>query len=237
MTDADDILHDLLTVQRERERRAGDAPLQRRVRLLKSYQQARFRRTYDDLLLSPRYQPAARFFLEELYGPADFARRDADFARIVPAIVRLFSGDIVGTVRMMAALHALSERLDTRMAEWLPEDEIDPAAYARAWHLAGSPDERERQIEMVVSLGRQMDQLTRKRVLRHGLRLMRGPARAAGLQALQATLESGFEAFTTMQGAEGFLETIGERERRLAAALFSRAPDAPPPAELPVAMR
>ena len=59
---------------------------------------------------------AARFFLDDLYGPRDFSERDAQFARIVPALVRLFPHEIVGTVQALAALHALSERLDSAMA-------------------------------------------------------------------------------------------------------------------------
>ena len=39
-------------------------------------------------------------------------------------------------------------------------------------------------------------------LLRNALRLMRGPARAAGLAELQHTLESGFDIFKAMKGAE-----------------------------------
>jgi len=50
----------------------------------------------------PRYGPAAHFFLEELYGPRDFADRDTQFARVVPALVRLFPREIVATVAILA---------------------------------------------------------------------------------------------------------------------------------------
>ncbi len=57
--------------------------------------------------------------------------------------------------------------------------------------------------------------------MRSSLRLMRGPAQAAGLGDLQRFLEAGFEAFGAMKGAQAFLGWIGERERALAAALFA----------------
>jgi hypothetical protein len=62
-------------------------------------------------------------------------------------------------------------------------------------------------------------------MLRHSLRLMRGPARAAGLGALQSFLEAGFDTFRGMRGAEEFLSLIGQRERALAAALFASSPE------------
>jgi hypothetical protein len=56
------------------------------------------------------------------------------------------------------------------------------------------------------------------------LRMMRGPASAAGLGALQRFLESGFDTFRAMAkrpgGAEGFLEIIEARESALMALLF-----------------
>ena len=57
-------------------------------------------------------------------------------------------------------------------------------------------------------------------MLRTSLKAMRGPARAAGLGALQTFLESGFEAFGAMRGAHEFLATIRERETELARRLF-----------------
>ena len=114
---ADAILQPLVQVARERELREADAALNARVAALKAYQQARFRRTYADLLASPRHGATARFFLDELYGSRDFSQRDAQFPRIVPALTRMFPADTVQTVVRLAQLHALTETLDTAMGE------------------------------------------------------------------------------------------------------------------------
>src|SRR5689334_2866700 len=105
---ANAILEALQQVDAERARRDADPALHERVLALKRYQQQRFARTYADLLAQDRYAPAARFFLAELYGPRDYRARDAQFARVVPALVRLFPDDVVHTVRALSALHALS---------------------------------------------------------------------------------------------------------------------------------
>ena len=62
-------------------------------------------------------------------------------------------------------------------------------------------------------------------LLRGALHMMRGPAKAAGLPALQAFLEVGFDTFKAMGGAAEFLSTVGLRERALAQALFSTSVD------------
>ena len=57
---------------------------------------------------------------------------------------------------------------------------------------------------------------------------MRGPARAAGLGELQHSLESGFDIFKAMKGADEFIAFIAARERALAEALFAAGSAARP---------
>lgn len=216
----------LARVAAERAARAADPVLGRQVDRVKQYQQDRFRRTYADLLESPRYAGAARFFLEELYGPSDFSRRDAEFARIVPALVRLFPEEVLRTVDSLGALHALSERFDTAMGRALPSDTAGALAgddYARAWRRCGDEPGRRQQIGLVRTVGESIDRLTRVPMLRTSLRLMRGPARASGLGTLQTFLETGFDQFHAMKGADAFLSIIEQRETALADALFDNS--------------
>lgn len=218
---AESLLKELRAVDAERERRAADPALDARVQALKAFQQRRFAHTYADLLATPRYAAATRFFLHELYGPADYRDRDAQFARVIPTLTRLFPEDVVDTVARLARLHALSERLDTAMAERLPSAEFTPRDYAGAWRACGEPAARREQIALTMAVGEALDRLTRKPLLRQTLRLMRGPAHVAGMGALQTFLESGFDTFRAMRGAGEFLATVQRREETLAAALFS----------------
>jgi hypothetical protein len=214
------ILAELEAVEFERRRRAATPGLQARVQSVKAYQQKRFSHTYADLLAHRRYVGAARFFLDELYGPGDFSQRDAQFARVVPALVRLFPQDVVDTVWTLSRLHALSEQLDSEMGCQLPGEHADAQSYLQAWRGTGRAAERDAQVDLVVSVGASLDNLTRRPLLRQTLRMMRGPARAAGLSALQGFLEKGFDTFQAMRGASEFLDTVSTRERALALALF-----------------
>lgn len=231
---AEQILVSLQEVVAQRALRKRDLELGVRVQAIKTYQHARFKQTYADLLAHARYGGAALFFLEDLYGPGDFTSRDDQFARIVPGLVRMFPRDIVATVHALGQLHALSEKLDTLMGVALSNaahvdaggSAVDGARYGRCWRDVAGPADRERQIALMLNVGEALEGYTRNPLLRTSLRLMRGPAQAAGLGALQTFLERGFDTFRAMRGAREFLSTIAERERALAAALFGGA-DAP----------
>lgn len=219
--DSNRILDGLGRVEAQRRRRMAEPSLMARVSAIKMFQSRRFSKTYADLLSDARYAAAARFFLDELYGPYDFSTRDAQFARIVPALVRLFPREIVETVSVLATLHALSEELDTEMALAWPDAGTEPRFYVEAWQRVGRRADRMEQIALMYSVGRALDGYTGNPLLRHSLRLMRAPAKAAGLGALQHFLESGFDTFRAMRGAEPFLRTIAERETGLCGRMFA----------------
>lgn len=219
------ILDALSTVARLRHQaNAADPGLQQRVLALKDYQARRFARSYADLLQSPRHGPATAFFLHELYGAQDFSARDAQFVKVVPALVRLFPTEVIVTVEQLVKLHALTEQLDTSLAGKLPNGAaICRENYVLAWNACAQPEARQQQLDLTLAVGRSLDSLTRRRTLRRALQLMRRPAELAGLSALQRFLECGFDAFAQMQGADEFLATVAQRESSLANALWQSA--------------
>jgi len=223
---AEAILENLRVVANERSIRAATPGLSEKVDALKAFQQRRFAHTYADLLATSRYGPAASFFLDELYGPSDFTRRDTQFARVVPGLVRLFPSEVVQTVSTLGELHALSERLDTIMATEMDIGRVTPRQYIAAWQRTDHATERETQIRLTLDVAARLDHFTRKILLRNSLRLMRGPARAAGLAELQHFLECGFDTFRAMDGADEFISIVSLRERALASSLFSATEEA-----------
>lgn len=213
-------------VSRLRELQARQDGLRGAVVAVKALQARRFAGTYADLMAGPTYGPATRFFLHELYSDRDFAERDAQFARIAGTIEKFFPSVVVQTAVDLAQLHALTETLDHDMGvQWLAAagEEQDAMRYATAWRAVGRRADRDAQLRDVLAIGEEMARLTRAPGLRAMLRMMRGPASAAGLGALQKFLETGFDTFGAM--ARGghvpvFLRTIREREQALIATLF-----------------
>jgi len=207
--------------------RTGDAPLGAVVATVKTLQARRFAGTYVDLMASPAFGPAARFFLEELYSDKDYTARDQQFARIAGTLQTMFPRPVVDTAVALAVLHAQTENLDQDMGRaWLQADAAAPEAprYAAAWRAVGQRTGRQQQLARVLAMGRDLARLTRTPGLRTMLRMMRGPATAAGMGALQQFLEAGFDTFGQLarqRGAvEQFLATIEQREQVLMHLLF-----------------
>lgn len=228
-TSAADLIRTHLARVDQLRRQAHTEGWQSAVDEVKLLQAHRFRATYSDFLQHPRYAPATRFFLDELYGVHDFVQRDAQFSRIAGALERLFPEAVAQLAVDLAETHALTEVLDQKLAtHWQTLDPGLPAAtrYILSWRLTNSRESRERQLTVIQHMGLELQRLTRMKSLRLGLRMMRNPARVAGLDVLQHFLESGFDAFSSLGDARPFLNAINERESRWVQAFFEQPMDA-----------
>ena len=186
---------------------------------LREWQASRLARTHADLLASPRFGPAAAFFLSDLYGPKDFSERDHEVERIVPTLIALLPAAAICTISQAIEVDALSEELDAAMVEELRRAGaigcITGPAYAEAYRRCDNHELRERQIMLIREVGESLDRLTRKPLVGAALRMMRAPAQLAGLGELHAFLDLGYSTFRRMGSAEEFLRIIVERETRL----------------------
>ena len=190
------------------------APLQR-------WQAARLTGNFEDFLADPRTTPAARFFLDDLYGDQDVSARDRDVERVLPLMRKLLPPHLIETAADAIELAWVSHAFDLRMAEALEGivrkgGKIDAAAYAEAYRRVGRPRLREHQIELVLKVGATLDHAVHKPWIPRLLRASRLPAKIAGLGQLQTFLERGFAAFQALDGADDFLAEIARREREVA---------------------
>ncbi len=193
-------------------------------RAVRIWQNQRFARTYADLSRNPRYHPAVEFFLRELYGDVDMTARDADVVRVLPLMIKLLPAVALQTIRDALAFEALSERFDTELARHLGNRPLDLISYGEAFRACGERDERQQQVRCVNQIGGALDRTTRWPLIGTTLKLMRAPARAAGLEKLQEFLEGGYAAFRQMRGAEEFLATVARRETAIVERLFAGHP-------------
>lgn len=227
MTDiAQGIREALARVARIRQQTTADPVLAAAVTTVKTWQSRRFACTYADILGrdATGYRPAAEFFLTELYSAQDYTDRDAQFSRIAGPIDKLFPAKVGALALALAQLHAMTEALDQAMGRAWPATGTAANGYVAAWRSVGRRSERQAQLDIVLGIGTELGKLTRTVGLRSLLRMMRTPAHAAGLGALQGFLESGFDTFgalgRTRGGVQGFLGLIAQREQALITQLF-----------------
>jgi hypothetical protein len=203
---------------------AGEPELARRLAHVQKWQSKRLLRSHADLHANPRYRLAVEFFFNELYG-GDARRRDADLIKVQGAMARLLPREALHALCLAVQLEILSQELDAEVARALPAAAITVPRYAEAYRAAGRRADRERQIALTIEIGRYLESVVRRPMVRMLVKLARGPAHAAGFGLLQEFLERGLDAFEAMHGATEFLDTVSEREREAMNRLFSGAKD------------
>jgi len=222
-----ELVHQLERARVLHEQRAAAPRLAAALDRLAAWQSKRLRATYADIAREQRYARAIEFFQTDLYGPGDFSRRDTDLARVTPMMVRVLPEGVIVMVLRAMELSTLSHELDRALlAQLAVSAPLSVATYCDAYRALGKRHQRERQIELIVTIGRAMDHYVGKPLVRSTLAAMRQPARLAGLGTLQHFLERGVAAFRRMNGAGEFLATIETRETALMNAIFAgeRAP-------------
>ena len=192
-----------------------DNDFERRLKEVKTWQQRRLTRTYADLAADKRYAPAIAFFLDELYGIKDSTVRDRDLVRMYPTMKRLLPKFAFEAVTMALELDVLAEEFDQALTIALGRQTLTEASYLRAFRVVGRREDRLRQVVLMQAVGEGLDRMVRKPLIFSTLKMLRGPAKMAGLGEMQQFLEAGFTAFRHMHGADDFLATIANREKVL----------------------
>ena len=198
--------------------------------VLQRWQSARLEKTFTDFLAEPRTEPAARFFLDDLYGDYDVTSRDRDVERVLPLMRKLLPAHLIETAADAIELAWISHALDMRMAEQLERlsprsKKLDEALYAKAYRAVGKTRLRAHQIALILRVGKTLDEAVHKPWIPRLLRASRLPAKFAGLGTLQTFLERGFAAFKELRGADDFLNAIAKREHETSRRLMAGADD------------
>jgi hypothetical protein len=213
--------------RRLRRRFQEDRALAARLTGLKQWQIARLTRTYADLAASERYRPAVEFFLQDLYGGPELARRDEQMLRVYPLMERMLPKPALSTLIDAVRLETLSQELDAAMVLELPAaDPLTTESYATAYRHLGREPDRRRQIDLLVKVGRDLEATLANPLILPLLKMLHRPAHIAGFGALQDFLERGFTAMRRLGDANEFLATIERRESRIMQELLTAPAEA-----------
>jgi hypothetical protein len=182
---------------------------------LQQWQRTRLARSFDDLARHQGCGPAVHFFLSELYGGLDFRQRDQDMSKVMPVMTRFLPDGTLGVMSEAFELQAISLEFDMAMAAEMARRgmrRLDMQDYCDVYRAADDRAGRERQILLIRKLGYDLDKLVRWPLVNYLVRLLRGPAHAAGFGSLQEFLEAGLASFRALEDTAMFIETIYERE-------------------------
>jgi hypothetical protein len=227
----DDRLLDYLRLTQVGRHEAVDGQgLEPALAVLRAWQSVRLAATHADLLAHPRFAPACRFFLSDVYAPRDFSQRDHDITRVYHSMRRILPPEIRRSLELVIELNIITNSLDRQLAGVLSgelgmADTLTAELYAEGFRRCNNYDERAQQIELIVTTGRAIDKLIHRPAVGLALRLARAPAYLGGWHELQDFLERGYAAFKHMGHADAFLQTIAGRERRILDQIYAAHPD------------
>ena len=134
---------------------------------LRRWQGARLAREYADLQSDPQHKKAVDFFVHDLYGTDGIAWRDRDLRRMLGHRLRAWlPASLLATAADALTLDLVSHEFDLAMAGALHDAkssgaELDERTYAQAYRTVGDRPGRERQIELLIKVGRDLDRIVR----------------------------------------------------------------------------
>ena len=166
--------------------------------------------------------------MSDLYGGLDFRQRDQEMTRVMPVMIRFLPDKALVALAEAFELQALSLELDAAMARYMEQvglNQLDMRSYGNVYRNSSDREGRERQILLIRKLGRDLKTLVHRSIINYLLRLLRGPAHAAGFGNLQEFLETGLAAFRALEDPDHFVDTIYIREWAAMERLFDGDPD------------
>ena len=173
------------------------------------------------------YADAVDFVINELAGK-NVVERDRQLARVAPIITAMLPLRLLQMMATAARFNARPLEINLGICHLLQvdgilPDEIPEDAYFAASREVSSYDESIALLEASITLGKSLESTVRNRWVGMTLKLMSGPAHAAGYGALQDFLENGYQTFRKIPDVDDFLSEV----RRVMTAIFDRVFGAP----------
>lgn len=220
----------LREIQRLEHQRVEGKPPDQKTSLLRKWQSERLARTYADFAQNPRYKPALRFFLEDLYGARDFSQRNHDIRRLYDLVRHIAPEPMIRPLILSVELHYLTENLDERLLDVLVNqlgvsESITVPQYAEGYRRCDNYAQRLQQIDLIHDLGSLIDEIVRMPFSGAMLKLGKLPLERGGWHELMAFMERGYNAFKHMRGGGPFLANVRRRERRVLDRIYADEPD------------
>jgi hypothetical protein len=213
-----EFIHILKNLEDHRDALASENQLDPQLVLLREWQNKRLENTYFDLLADKRYRPACEFFLNDVYAPRDFSRRDHDAEQLYASLSKYLPEALLKLLADVIYLNQVSNSLDVSLLNVLKNDlgvtdRITPETYSEAYRICDNYSKRKEQIDILVLILRKAGNAARRPIAGISLRLAAVPARQTGWTDLYQFLLRGYQASRPMHNdLDFFINTIQFRE-------------------------
>lgn len=197
-----------------------------RLSAIQNWQKKRMQHVHAALFTVPEHHLMTQYFLNQLYGGANFNVLAEQCERIINA-TKTFEGllpdSVLNTALKATELSVLAIELDQqlalRMDRDLLDDHQDPAIndqyMIQLCRSANQESARYHQFNLLDELGDNLDKYVRSKLVHSIFKLSKGLSTRYGLQALYQFTDEGFAAMKPLKSAKNFVSEFTQGERDL----------------------
>jgi len=197
-----------------------DEALNIKLNEVQAWQRDRLRNTHRQMFEQPKNKPMANYFLNKLYGGAEFGLLAKQLERILPKTKKIEklakeSALQAGGLAIQASILAIE--LDMHLAQWLLKEDlpVNDDNMLAAYRAVDEADKRRTQIRNLKEVCYRTDKDLNSFMLRKAFALAKSTAYRRNYQPLYDFIEAGFEAMKPLKSVGTFIDPFCERELAL----------------------
>lgn len=198
-----------------------DPVLKKRLGEAQIWLKNRIQRTHQDLFNETKYQLMAQYFINRLYGGAEFDDLALQIERLLKyahKVESMVPENALKTGIKSVGLAVLAMQLDEQVAKQLLKDypvdqAIDDEMMRQTLIKVDQADARQQQLNMLDDLGVSLDKYMRSFIMHTAFKMCKGAAHKYKFELMYDFIGEGFLAMKPMKSAVSFIERFTEKER------------------------
>lgn len=197
--------------------------LSQRLRDVQAWQKLRMQNSHADFFAIPQHQLMTQYFMDRLYGAADFSELSFHIRRLVKnakVVEKIIPANALKTGDAGVELARLSIELDEQVAKLLldkyPSDHpLDDEIMRQAYLELDQADARMHQMDLLTILGEKLDLYVRSRMVKTAFRMSKSLAHRYKVDPIYNFIDQGFKAMEPLDSAEKFVAVFTNKEREI----------------------
>ena len=208
-----------------------DPALAVQLMAVQAWQKERMQQTHRVLFARPKHQLMADYFLNRLYGGADFSILAAQFDRVLlkaHKIEKVIPTGAVHTGTLGVELAVLAIELDEQLAQLLLQQQtsqITEQVMLAAYLQADQAAQRQHQMALLNELGAKLDQYVRSFMVQTAFKMAKNTAYKHGFAPVYDFTAEGFAAMKSLDSAQSFIHAFTHQECEIIQQVHQQQPD------------
>lgn len=199
----------------------SDPILKQRLHEAQIWLKNRIQNTHQDLFNEPKHQLMAHYFINRLYGGAEFDDLAIQIERLLKyahKAEKIIPENAIKTGLKSVGLAVLAMQLDEQVAKQLLKDypvdqRIDDEMMRLTLIKVDQAEARKQQLNMLDDLGASLDKYMRSFIMHTAFKMCKGAASKYKFDLMYDFIGEGFLAMKPMKSAASFIARFTEKER------------------------